>query len=56
MQVKMRSLNKRNVFGPIDIVSENVKSVRHKWVFVQKRNEKDEITRYKARLAAQGFS
>ena len=27
-----------------------------KWVFVRKRNEKNEITRFKARLVAQGFS
>jgi len=30
--------------------------VGHKWVFMRKRNEKDEIKRYKARLVAQGFS
>ena len=28
----------------------------YKWVFVKKRNEKNEIVRYKARLIAQGFS
>ena len=27
-----------------------------KWVFVHKRNENNEVTRYKARLVAQGFS
>ena len=31
-------------------------SVGYKWVFVHKRNEKNEIIRYKARLVAQGFS
>jgi len=46
MQVKLHFLNKRNVFGPVG----------HKWVFVRKRNEKNEITRYKARLVVQGFS
>ena len=30
--------------------------VGYKWVFVHKRNEKNEIIRYKARLVAQGFS
>ena len=30
--------------------------VRYKWVFVRKRNEKNEIIRYKAQLVAQGFS
>jgi hypothetical protein len=34
---------------------EGVSPVRYKWVFVRKRNEKNEIVRYKARLVAQGF-
>ena len=29
--------------------------VRYKWVFVRKKNEKNEFTRYKTRLVAQGF-
>ena len=33
-----------------------MKPVGHKWVFVRKRNEKNDILRYKARLVAQGFS
>uniref|UniRef100_A0A2N9FK49 Reverse transcriptase Ty1/copia-type domain-containing protein n=1 Tax=Fagus sylvatica TaxID=28930 RepID=A0A2N9FK49_FAGSY len=35
---------------------EGVMPVGYKWVFVRKRNEKNEIIRYKARLVAQGFS
>jgi hypothetical protein len=27
-----------------------------KWVFIQKRNENNEVVRYKARLVAQGFT
>ena len=30
--------------------------VGYKWVYIRKRNEKNEIIRYKARLVAQGFS
>ena len=30
--------------------------VGYKWVFVRKRNEKNEIMKYKMRLMAQGFS
>ena len=30
--------------------------VEYKWIFVRKRNKKNEIIRYKARLVAQGFS
>ena len=32
------------------------KTVGNKWVFVRKRNENNDIIRYKARLVAQGFS
>jgi hypothetical protein len=27
-----------------------------KWVFIQKKNEKNEVVRYKMRLVAQGFT
>ncbi len=30
--------------------------VGYKWVFVRKRNENNEVVRYKARLVAQGFT
>ena len=30
--------------------------IGYKWVFVRKRNEINEIMRYKVRLMAQGFS
>ena len=35
---------------------EDVQPVGYKWVFVRKRNEKNEIVRYKVRLVAQEFS
>ena len=56
MQAELDSLNKRNVFGSIIPMPKTVKPVGYKWVFVRKRNEKNEIIRYKARLVAQGFS
>ena len=52
----MNSLNKRKVIGPIILTPEAVRPVGYKWVFVRKRNEKNEIVRYKARLVTQGFS
>ncbi|KAL4575037.1 hypothetical protein LXL04_021877 [Taraxacum kok-saghyz] len=33
-----------------------MKPLGYRWIFVRKRNEKDEIVRYKARHVAQGFS
>ena len=44
------------MFGLIVPTPEGIKPVGHKWVFVRKQNEKNEIIRYKARLVAQGFS
>ena len=54
--VELNSLTKREVFGPVVQTPKDVKHVRYKWVFVQKRNENNEIIRYKVRLVAQGFS
>ena len=51
----MNSLKKRGVFGPIVQTPKNVNPVGFKWMFVRKRNEKNDIARYKARLVAQGF-
>ena len=56
IQAELNSLAKQEVFGPITHIPNGVKPVGYKWVFVRKRNKKGEITRYKARLVAQGFS
>ena len=56
IQAELSSLAKRKVFGPVVQTPENVKPVGYKWVFVRKRNEKNEIVRHKVRLVAQGFS
>jgi hypothetical protein len=56
IQAELNSLLKREVFGPIVQIPEGVMPVGYKWVFVRKRNEKNKIIRYKARLVAQGFS
>ena len=56
IQVELDSLAKRKVFGPVVPTPPHVKPVGYKWVFVRKRNERNEIVHYKARLVAQGFS
>ena len=56
IQSKLNSLAKREVFGLVVQTPSDVKSIGYKWVFVQKRNERNDIVRYKARLVAQGFS
>jgi len=56
IQAELNSLAKREVFGPVVQTPEDVSPVGYKWLFVRKRNEKDEIVSYyKARLVAQGF-
>ncbi|KAG7557098.1 Reverse transcriptase RNA-dependent DNA polymerase [Arabidopsis suecica] len=56
INVELSSLKKRDVFGPTLRTPSEIKPVGHKWVFVRKRNENNEIVRHKARLVAQGFS
>ncbi|KAL0553874.1 hypothetical protein IC582_007778 [Cucumis melo] len=56
IQAELNSLTKREVFGPVVYTPKGVKPVGFKWVFVRKRNENNEVTRYKARLVVQGFS
>ena len=56
MQAKLNSLMKQEVFGLVVQTPKGIKHVGYKWVFVRKRNENNEIMRYKARLEAQGFS
>ena len=49
MQEELNSLMKQDFFGPIVQIPKCVKLVGYKWVFVRKRNENNEIIRYKAR-------
>ena len=56
IRTELNTLEKHEVFGLVVQTLEGVVPVECKWVFVRKRNEKNEITRYKARLVAQGFS
>ena len=56
IQIELNSLAKQGLFGPVIQTHDNIKPVGYKWIFVRKRNENNEITRYKAQLVAQGFS
>ena len=56
MQVKLNSLTKQEVFGPIVQTPKDVKPIGYKWVFVQELNENNEIIRYKTWLVVQDFS
>ena len=48
IQVKLNSLSKREVFGPVVHTPKGVKPVGFKWEFVCKRNENNDVTRYNA--------
>ena len=50
---ELQSMEQQQVWKLVPRVD---RTVGCKWVFVVKRNEFHEITRYKARLVAQGFS
>ena len=56
IKIELRSLAKREVFGPVVQIPTNIQPVGYRWVFVRKQNENNEIVRYKTRLMAQGFS
>ena len=56
IKIELRSLAKREVFGPVVQTHTTIQPVEYRWVFVRKRNENNEIVRYKACLVAQGFS
>ena len=56
IQPELASLTKRKVFSSVMPTPSKIFPVGFKWVFVRKRNEKNEVVRYKARLVAQGFT
>jgi hypothetical protein len=56
IQAKISSLSKREVFSLVIPTPPKVFPVGFKWIFIRKRNENNEVVRYKARLVAQGFT
>jgi hypothetical protein len=56
IEVELKSLKKRKVFTDVIPTPPRIFPVGFKWVFIQKRNENNEVIRYKARLVVQGFT
>jgi hypothetical protein len=56
IEVELNSLKKRKVFTHVIPTPLRIFHVGFKWVFIQKRNENNEVVRYKMRLVAQGFT
>jgi hypothetical protein len=56
IEAELKSLKKRKVFTDVIPTPPKIFSVGFKWMFIQKRNENNEVVRYKMRLVAQGFT
>ena len=56
MRSELESLKLRKVFSPIETTSKGVNPVGCKCVFVRKQDQFRNVSRYKARLVAQGFT
>jgi hypothetical protein len=56
IEAELNSLKKRKVFTVMIPTPPRIFPVGFKWVFIQKRNENNEVVRYKVRLVAQGFT
>jgi hypothetical protein len=56
IETEIASLYKRKVFSVVMPTTPGIFPVGYKWVFVRKRNENNEVVRYKARLVAQVFT
>jgi hypothetical protein len=56
MEVELNSLKKRKIFTKVIYIPSRTFVVGFKLVFIRKRNENNEMVRYKVRLVAQGFT
>jgi hypothetical protein len=56
IEAEISSLYKREVFSAVMPAPPGILPMRYKWVFIHKRNENNEVVRYKARLVAEGFT
>jgi hypothetical protein len=55
IEAEFNSLKKTKMFIDVIPAPPKIFPVGFKWVFIQKRNENNEVVRYKARLIAHGF-
>jgi hypothetical protein len=55
IEVELNLLKRRKVFTDVIPTPSRIFPVGFKWV-IQKRNENNEVVRYKARLVTQGFA
>jgi hypothetical protein len=55
IEAELNSLKKRKVFTNVVPTPPKIFPIGFKWVFIRKRNENNEMVRYKVRMVAQGF-
>jgi hypothetical protein len=56
LKQRLPRLYKREVFSDVMLTPLGIFPMGYRWVFVRKRNENNEVVRYKARLVALGFT
>jgi hypothetical protein len=56
IKAELDLLKKREVFSAVMPTPRHIFPVESKWIFIRKRNENNEVVRYKVRLVAQGFT
>jgi hypothetical protein len=56
IKIELNSLKKRKVFTNMIPTPLRIFPVEFKWVFILKKNENNEVVKYKARLVAQEFT
>jgi hypothetical protein len=56
IEAELNSLKDRKVFTDVIPIPPRIFLIGFKWVFIQKRNENNEVVRYKVRLVTQGFT
>jgi hypothetical protein len=56
IEPELNSLKKRKMFTDVIPTPLRIFPVGFKWVFIRKRNENNEVVRYKVRLVVKGFT
>jgi hypothetical protein len=56
IEAELNSLKKTKVFTKVIATPPRIFPAGFKWVFIRKRNENNEVVKYKSRLVVQGFT
>jgi hypothetical protein len=56
IEAELSLLKKRKVFTDVIPTPPKIFPIEFKWAFIKKKNENNELVRYKVRLVAQGFT